>query len=482
MAKTAGNEFPAPWLNGRPINAPNKINMINWYSQTNGYYADATEHDSKNSVLRFFRSQGSILYDDEFHSKNTVNHDDSQTSGRVARVFRAIDMISKYKAAHEDGADLSKSIIRDFDIIWYDHEQNVIPHQLMHNLRRVEGELRNRSPENSPVRAFWMGQEIQRTKWASAGPNTDRVDQDHPTATDNPTSPIATVYYYDHNPGRLSYVPINQEHGFTDPVMAVTAHYPQNQAQQSSGWFDREITPANISSQDHQQPLTVLNPTTAVFVPSHPNISPPALTQEPSMPGPINSSGQPITQKADLTVAELIAQGQKAYNWQVRDDEYWPGDHIFIPTFCRPIQSWATPQLLGPGYVAPKPDSDNQSKRTPGSNTNQEPNKENVDSGYASGSPPLASNGVTAATNGNSGNDADDEISEYEGSQSEDGSASEHEERGVDVEYPGAYELLRIRLEARDARDGLGGSRSSVLIWLAGAGGDGWTWEGRMRQ
>lgn len=449
MAKMAGNGFPAPWLNSRPIYAPNKIDMIIWYSETDGYYPDATEHDSSNSVLRFFRSQGSILFNDEFHSENTIYHDDSQTAGRVNRVFRAIEMISKYKAAYEDGADLSKSIIRGFEVVWYDHEENELPLELMHNLRHVEDELKNRSPENSPIGAFWMGQEIQRSKWASTGPNTYHLHQGHPPATDDPTNTTGPVYYYDQNPGQLSRVPINQEHGFTDPVMPVTAYYPQNEAQQSSGRFDQEIAPAKINSQDHRKPLTALNPTTAAFVLGPPNTSPPAVTpeestQEPCRPGPSNSSSEPTVPKTGKRVAELVAEGQKAYNWQERDDEYWPSDHIFIPTFCRPIRPWSMSQLLGPRWVAPTPNLADNPGPPPGSNPDPEASKESDDSGYASGSPP-------SVPNGDEENDADDEMSEGEGQQhSERGTVIENEQFAVDLRYPAEYRVLRIKMERQE--------------------------------
>jgi hypothetical protein len=332
-------EFPTPWLNGHPIDAPKKIDMIDWYSQADGYYPDATENDSRNSVLTLFRFQGAILYEDEFRSETTINQNNSQTIGRVNRVFRAIDMISKYKAAYEDGADLSQSAIVDFETVWRDQEENVLPHKLMHNLQQVEEELRNRSPENSPVRAFWVEQETQRFKWVSTGPTTDDLHQDHPSTMDNPTDPIVPGYYHDQDLAVAVYVPNSQE--YADSFRAVFADYFQSRPQNFSGWF----------GQEPQQPLTTLNPTTADFVPGLKNSASAAQAQKASTSlenGPINFTGEPATSKNELTVAELKAKRQKEYNWGERDDESWPGDDIFIPTFCRPKQPWSKPQLLGP--------------------------------------------------------------------------------------------------------------------------------------
>jgi hypothetical protein len=255
MVKMPGNEFPAPWLNGRPIDAPNKIGLIDWYSQTDGYYPEPTEHDSRNSVLRIFRSQGSILFEDEFRSQNTADYDDLQTKGRVNRVFRAIEMMSKFKAAHEDGANLSTSVIRDSGIVWYDHGGNLLPHELMHHLRQIEDKLKKRSLENSPVRAFWMGQEIQRSKWASARPSTYHTNQNHPNSLDNPKSLTGATYYHEYNSGQLSYDAINQEHRSAKPSLTVTAYGLQNQTQQSHGWFNQGASLVNLTLQDPKQPL-----------------------------------------------------------------------------------------------------------------------------------------------------------------------------------------------------------------------------------
>jgi hypothetical protein len=291
-------------------------------------------------VLRIFRSQGSILYEDEFRSENTANYDDCQTTGRVNRVFRAIEMMSKFKAAHGDGADFSISVIRDSGIVWYDHMGNVLPSELMHNLRQVKDELKNRSPENSPVKVFWMGQELQRSKWASIGLSINHGRQNHLKDLDDSKSPMGATYYGEHYLGQLSYAAINQDHGSTEPFLAVTACGLQNQAQQALGWLNQGTSLQNHAFHYSQQPSTVLDSTIADFIPSSPNTSLPALTpeastQELSSPGSINPSCEPTTPKTALTAAELIAQGQKEHNWQDRDDEYWPGDHIFIPTFCR---------------------------------------------------------------------------------------------------------------------------------------------------
>ena len=255
MVKMPRNGFPAPWLNGRPIDAPNKIDLIDWYSQTDGNYPEPTEHDSRNSVLSIFRSQGGILFEDEFRSQNTADHDDSQTTGRVNRVFRALEMMSKFKAAHEDGANLLTSVIGDSGIVWHDHEGNLLSHELMHNLRRIEDELKNRSPEESLVRAFWMGQEIQRSKWTSARPSTYHTNQGHPNGLDSSKSLTRATHYHEYNSGQLSYVTINQEHRSAEASLAATAYSLQNQTQQSRGWLDKEASLVNLALQDHQQPL-----------------------------------------------------------------------------------------------------------------------------------------------------------------------------------------------------------------------------------
>jgi hypothetical protein len=459
-------EFPAPWLNGHPIDVPKKIDMIDWYSQTDGYYPDATDNDSRNSVLTLFRFQGAILYEDEFRSETTINQSNSQTIGRVNRVFRAIDMISKYKAAYEDGADLSQSAIVDFETVWRDQEKNVLPHKLMHNLQQVEEGLRNRSPENSPVRAFWMEQETQRFKWVSAGPTTDGLHQDHPSAIDNPTDPIVPGYYYDQDLAVALYVPNSQE--YADSFRAVFANYFQNPPQNFSGWF----------GQEPQRPLTTLNPTTADFVPGLKNSASAAQAQKASTSlenGPINFTGEPATPKNELTVAELIAKGQKEYNWGERDDESWPGDDIFIPTFCRPRQPWSKPQLLGPGYVAPEPDPITQTKPANEPNSTQEPRNPSQkprndihDSGYASGNTPTLENGYTAATKGNPGNDTGDEISQTEGQERE---QSEHGgSRDIEtlLEYPAPYRMLRYREYCQECEDSEVRKRSRVFTWMAG--------------
>lgn len=463
--------FPAPWLKGRPIDAPDKIDLIDWYSQTDGYYPEAEEHDCKNSVLRFFRAQGSILYDDEFHSENTINHDDLQTTGRVNRVFRAMDMINKYKAAYEDGADLSKSVLVDFETVWYDHEGNVLPQKSMHNLQKVEDELKKRSPANSPVKAFWMGQELQRSEWDLARQNTDPLNQDHPTATDDHTNSVAPVYFYDYNLALPLYFPIKQKQRSANPFMADMPHDLLNQAQHFFGWFDQES----------QQPTTALNPTTAVFIPGSSNA--PQLVQALEIStspetGPMNSTGEPITQKTSTTVAEIIAQGKKEYNWGDRDDEYWPGDHIFIPIFCRPKQSWSKPQLLGRGYVAPKADPENQSKPTNEADVTPEPNNDIHDSGYASGPTQPSTNRYAAATNGNSTDDADGEISDNEAQHSE---HTEDEDVRTYSVYPAAYRMLKYYQQCQ-SRDHEGRKRSVVLTWLDGIDEPKWTWGGRMRQ
>jgi hypothetical protein len=507
MIKMVGYGFPAPWLNGRPIDAPNKIDMIDWYSQTDGYYPEATEHGSRNNVLRIFRSQGSILYDDEFRAEKTAKHDDFQTRGRVERVFRAIDMISKYKAAYEDGADLSKSVIRDFGTIWYDCESNVLPRDLMHNLRQIEDELQKRSPESSPVKAFWMVQEIQRSKWSSAGPSTDHVHQDAPTVMDASTNLTEAVYSYDHNSRQLSYMPINQQYGSTYPHMADTGSNLQDQPQQSFGWFNQGAINVNFSTQDAQQLLTALNPMTNAFVPSTTNTSPPAPAQEVSTQNlsrtrPIDSSSETVTPVSSLTVAELIAQGQKAYHWQDRDDEYWPGDHIFIPTFCRPFQSWSAPQLIGQGFAEPKPDSDDQSKPTPESDSKSKSNLGPVDSGYASGSTPPVPHGDEADNQdaeSDAAADADDEISYYEVPRRGHIYVIRHGDVDCPLDLSNDYaipmeslgpishryleehpDILRelhtngMRPE-QETCESLYGSRSSVLTWLSGVGNDRWT-------
>jgi hypothetical protein len=490
----AGNGFPAPWLNGRPIDAPNKIDLIDWYSQKDGYYPDATEHDSRNSVLRIFRTQGNILYDDEFHPESTVEYDSSQTIGRVERVFRAIAMMSKFKAACEDGADLLRSIIV-LEIIWYDHKGKVLPPGLMHNLRKIEDQLKNRSPENSPVRAFWTGQEIQRSKWASVGPSTDPILQDHPNGSGDPTNSMAVTCYYDHHSGQMSYPPINQDHGFADPSMPANAYDLQIQVQLSSGWPNQELEHGNHGPQDPPKPVAVLDPTTAAFAPSTlttspSRLTPEASTQEGSNPGPVNPSSEPITLKTSLTVAKLAVQSQREYKWQDRDDEHSPDDHIFIPNFCRPIQSRSNPQLPGPGSErqnqiwTPSQSPIRTASPTPNLSltlTRSPPTNENVeDSGYASGSPPPDVDINTAATNGDSDDDADGEITKYENI-------------SVDLGYPPEYRALKFEMgreenlrprkerEALEVPETLWGSRSSVLTWLAAVSAEGWTWEGRMR-
>jgi hypothetical protein len=458
--------FPAPWLNGHPIDAPKKIDMIDWYSQTDGYYPDATENDSRNSVLTLFRSQGTILYEDEFRSETTINQDNSQTIGRVNRVFRAIDMINKYKAAYEDGADLSQSAIVDFKTVWRDHEENVLPHKLMHNLQQVEEELRNRSPENSPVRAFWMEQETQRFKWVFAGPTTDDLHQDHPSAIDNHIDPIVPGYYYDQDLAVAVYVPNSQE--YADSFRAVFADYFQNPPQNFSGWFGQAL----------QQPLTTLNPTTANFAPGPNNSASAVQAQKASTSpenGPINFTGEPVTLENELTIAELVAKGQKEYNWGERDDESWPGDDIFIPTFRRLKQPWSKQRLLGLGNVAPEPDPITQTKPThkPTStqelqNSSQKPQNDINDSGYASGNTPPPENGYAAATKGNSGNDTDDETSETEEQERQQSERGD----GIDVEtfleYPAPYRMLRYQEYYQECEDSETRKRSRVFTWLAG--------------
>ncbi len=101
-----GGSFSAPWLRGRPIDGLHKAEMVDWSSQMDGYYREKTESYHSNSVLRFFRCHAKILFDDDFKAADTAKHDDSQTIGRVHRVFRAIDMMRKYHAACQDGADL----------------------------------------------------------------------------------------------------------------------------------------------------------------------------------------------------------------------------------------------------------------------------------------------------------------------------------------------------------------------------------------
>jgi hypothetical protein len=152
--KISGFSFHAPWLNGHPIDAPEKIDMIDWYSQTIGYYEEAAEHESRNSAVRLLRTHGDILYNDEFRVELTVDDDKSSTEGRVSRVFRAIDMVRRYKAIYEDGADLSTSIVRDFAIVWKDNEGSELPRELMHNHRQIYEEIEKRSDDNCPVRAF----------------------------------------------------------------------------------------------------------------------------------------------------------------------------------------------------------------------------------------------------------------------------------------------------------------------------------------
>lgn len=424
-------EFSAPWLNGRPIAAPNKIDMINWYSQTDGYFPDATENDSRNSLLSLFRFQGKILYEDEFCSGRTTNYDCSQTIGRVSRVFRGIDMIGKYKAACEDGADLSKSIVVDFEIVWRDYEENILPYELMHNLQLFECELKKRSPENSPVRAFWMGQEIQRLQWASGSRAPGDLYLDYPSTIG---SPVVSGYY---------------------------------------------STQEYTIGEDAQNPPIMLNPMTADFVPTNNGINLLAQAQEYPASTKFGSINAPREQAAPaiiLTVAELIAKGRKEYNWGERDDESWPGDDIFIPTFCRPKQPWSKPHILGPGYVAPKIESvpgtklteDSASIQDPQSST-KEPRKDLHDSGYSSGGTPPHEVQYAAATAGNSGEDADEAVLETEGEQLEQSERGRDADVGTFLAYPASYRALRY-LEYHQGReeDMVVTKRNRIHGWLNG--------------
>lgn len=351
FVKMSDYQFPVPWLKGHPIEAPHKIDMIDWYSQTIGYFAEPTEHDSRNGVLRILRLHGGILYNDEFSAESTINYEDTSTYGRITRVFRSIDMIRKYKAACEDGADLSKSIIRDFGAVWIDEEGNELPRELMQNLRQVTKEIESRSIKNSPILVFWMA--------------------------------------------------LRSEAGLSNPQDNV----PQAMDQLPNG----EAATVNFSPSGPQRSLTALNPATAEFIPNNSFMSPAALSRTLSTgnlsgSGPFNPSGQPIT-TLDTSITNPGSSGYKAVTFYDTDGEYWTNDEIFIPNFChnKPPKT-VVPQPIKPKLEEPKPDSDAGPSSTSRSGPSFEADK-NGDSGDGGDEGCLSSRFDVEE------NDADDELS-----------------------------------------------------------------------
>jgi len=352
----ASYAFPAPWLNGHPIDAPNKINMITWYSETDGYYPDATGYDSRNSVLSLFRFQGTILYDDEFHSETTANYDDLQTIGRIGRVFRAIDMIGKYKAACKDGADLSNSARVDFTTVWRDNEGNVLPDETMHNLKHFEHELKKKSPDNSPVKAFWTCQEIQRSIWYSARTSNNNLRQNCSNVVNNRTLPG-----------------LDHTKKYINPFMFASEKHLQNHLQNM----------AKSLSKDAQKPSRALNPKSTEFIlsPKSSDLLLPAQKLSTSLGTESTlSSEAPEATETELTAAGIVAEEWVETNGGERDHEDWSSDESFIPTFIRPKQPWSQPQLSGAGYVAREPEQVTETAPTHQAIVTKGPQNNNVNS------------------------------------------------------------------------------------------------------